>query len=177
MYISEQEICRWGETNPSKRNYIEEVYPAKSYFTHILLRRDLVSLLLLQYFSHFLDYFDKLNHLEKMELDYASYFFKDLYHRMLEAVEYRVEQRIIRQKRERKWVREAARRLSEEEDLLIPFNFPEEEVYDFFGIRWLLDGNWGLDHPLESWGLLGGGDIYSYYDGLLRRKNLKRKRY
>lgn len=23
MYISEQEICRWGETNPSKRNYIE----------------------------------------------------------------------------------------------------------------------------------------------------------
>ncbi|KAK0160354.1 hypothetical protein PV328_007774 [Microctonus aethiopoides] len=23
MYISEREICRWGETNPSKRNYIE----------------------------------------------------------------------------------------------------------------------------------------------------------
>ncbi|KAK0160375.1 hypothetical protein PV328_007791 [Microctonus aethiopoides] len=23
MYISEQEICRWSETNPSKRNYIE----------------------------------------------------------------------------------------------------------------------------------------------------------
>ncbi|KAK0176939.1 hypothetical protein PV328_001037 [Microctonus aethiopoides] len=23
MYISEQEICRWNETNPSKRNYIE----------------------------------------------------------------------------------------------------------------------------------------------------------
>ncbi|KAK0074903.1 hypothetical protein PV326_012074, partial [Microctonus aethiopoides] len=24
MYISEQEICRWGQTNPSERNYIED---------------------------------------------------------------------------------------------------------------------------------------------------------
>ncbi|KAK0170632.1 hypothetical protein PV328_008459 [Microctonus aethiopoides] len=23
MYISEQEICRWGQTNPCKRNYIK----------------------------------------------------------------------------------------------------------------------------------------------------------
>ncbi|KAK0157195.1 hypothetical protein PV328_011763 [Microctonus aethiopoides] len=90
-----------------------------------------------------------------------------------------VEQRIIRQKRERKWVREAARRLSEEEDLLVPYNFREEEVYDFFGIRWMMEGNRGLDHPSDFWGLLGANNgsssILDFYDNLARRKNLKRK--
>ncbi|KAK0073579.1 hypothetical protein PV325_009533 [Microctonus aethiopoides] len=90
-----------------------------------------------------------------------------------------VEQRIIRQKRERKWVREAARRLSEEEDLLVPYNFREEEVYDFFGIRWMMEGNRGLDHPSDFWGLLGANNgsssIFDFYDNLAKRKNLKRK--
>lgn len=68
----------------------------------------------------------------------------------------RVNQRIIRWKGERKWYQKVAQRLSEEENLLIPYNFPEEDVYDFYG----------MDGKLS---------IFEFQDSLEKRRDLKRK--
>ncbi|KAK0071151.1 hypothetical protein PV325_013444, partial [Microctonus aethiopoides] len=72
--------------------------------------------------------------------------------------DYRFKQRIVRRRRDRLWIRRGAQTLDMEEERLLSHTMGDLEEYDFFGIRWMLDGNWGLPHPSSGWhcpGLVG----------------------
>ncbi|KAK0073317.1 hypothetical protein PV325_009915 [Microctonus aethiopoides] len=93
-----------------------------------------------------------------MERDNFSRGLKRLYEELMEMVEYRFKQRIVRRRRDRLWIRRGAQTLDMEEERLLSHTMGDLEEYDFFGIRWMLDANWGLPHPSSGWhcpGLVG----------------------